>query len=473
MRKNEFVKRRIVNEGNTRRDSVGKFERVAVWLLAVCVGAIVSGCRDAEKKDVPQAEPPKVTVASPITMELVRWSDTFKGYLESRDFVTIRSQISGRVEEICFEDGSEVKKGDPLVKIDPRMFVATVESTKASLAKAQANSDLMKAELDRCLALRESGATTQADQDSAQANYDESLAQIQVQEAALAQANLNLEYTVIVAPMDGLVDRHQASVGDMITAGQTPIVEITSVDPIDAYLSIDENSLRKLQAMTRNRPVDENQKVPVYFRLVDEMDSNSPEHVGVASFSGIRINSSTGTILVWVSIENPKNAAGRREFVPGMFVRARIPLSAERIKKVLVPETAIGSSQNLKYLLVVGEDGVVESRFVKLGAMEGELRVIEEGVTPQDRIVINGLLRARPGAKVTPEEGVIEPPAETTVAAPVALGPAAIDSDEKTEEETSELSTNSDDTAGTETTKTMETPAETESAATDAQKEGR
>ena len=394
---------------------MGKCNMFCAAILIVSL----AGCQQRATPEAPAVEPPKVTVASPIEVDLLDWTRDFVGYLQSRDAVTLRSQVGGLLQAIHVDDGAEVKKGDLLMEIDPRMYEAAVASTKAALAQANARANQMKAELDRTLALRPSGAATQSDEDAARANHEESVAQIDIQKSALRQAELNLEYTKIVAPMDGVMNRHQTSVGDLVTPNTTPLIDMVSINPMDGYFTIDENTLRSLQKAIRDVDISQDVEIPTYFQLVDEMNGSDPDmssYRGIIRFFSPTVNSSTGTIRVWMTVDNPRSENGHREFASGMCFRTRVPLGTKQ-KKILVPESAIGSNQSLKYLLAVDADNTVRLQIVELGEREGLFRVIRSGIMPTDRIIINGLLRARPGAKVMPESGTIEPPSEETKSA--------------------------------------------------------
>ncbi len=382
---------------------------MSTTLRMVWIGCLlfVVGCT-RQAAELPKSEPPKVTVATPIEMELVDYAE-FSGYIDAVDSVELRSQVGGYLETIAFEDGAEVKKGDLLFQIDPRLYQANVDQAKASLTQAEARTKQMKADLDRTTALIPSGASTQADLDEATANYDESVAQVEVKKAELASAELNLEYSRVTAPMDGRMDRRLVSVGNLVTANMTQLANMISVDPMYFYFTMDEHVLLELQKRVQklDSKNDKDGFIPAYFGLLDE--ANTP-HQAKVDFFATRVSSSSGTLEVRAIFDNPKNEFGRRKFITGTYVRVRIPTDVAT-KKILVPEAAIRTNQSLKYLMVVNDKNEVESRSITPGRLEGTLRVIEDGITTQDKIVINGLQRARPGIVVTPEVGQIEPPA--------------------------------------------------------------
>lgn len=384
-----------------------------VVLLTLSLSLSVGCTRQAA--ELPKSEPPKVTVATPIETELVDYAE-FSGYIDAVDSVELRSQVGGYLNTIAFEDGSEVKKGDLLFLIDPRLYQAKVDQAKAALTQSEARTKQMKADLDRTTALMPSGAATQADLDKATADYEESVAQVEVKKAELASVELNLEYSKVTAPMDGCMDRHLVSVGNLVTANVTQLANMISVDPMYLYFTMDEHILLELQkrVQTMDSKKDKDGFIPAYFGLLNEKATPNQAKV---DFFATRVSPSSGTLEVRAIFDNPKNEFGRRKFVTGTYVRVRVPTCAAT-RKILVPEAAIRTNQSLKYLMVVNAKNEVESRSITPGRLEGTLRVIEEGITTQDKVVINGLQRARPGIVVTPEAGKIEPPA-TSASMPI------------------------------------------------------
>jgi len=356
-----------------------------------------------------QAAPPAptVTVAKPLIKDMEEWSD-FTGQFEARESVEVRARVSGYLESINFTDGQIVKKGDLLFVIEPRPFELALETAKAQLAQTEAQVQLAQQQLDRTAQLRKNDYATKE-------TYDERVSQVAIatasRDAALAavnQAQLNLDYTRVTAPVSGRMGRHEVSVGNLVMGGVTGsttlLTTIVSLDPIWLVFNVSEG-----EGMTYKRLVQKGEiksprdnAVEVQGQLMDEKTWTLK---GTIDFVDNQYDRSSGTIRVRAAFANPNLF-----ITPGQFGRVRVPMS-QLHPTILVPDAAVVTDQSVKLLFTVSPDGTVVPKPVELGPVtDDNLRVIRSGITADDQVIINGLLRARPGAKVTPEEGKIEAP---------------------------------------------------------------
>jgi RND family efflux transporter MFP subunit len=354
---------------------------------------------------VPIVAPPPVTVSTPLVREVTEW-DEFTGQFAAVEYVEIRARVSGFLQTIHFEDGQLVKQGDPLFVIDPRPFEIAKASADAQLAQAAAKLDLAEKQLARAAALRARDVVAASNFEERQAEVRSSQGQLDSAKAAVRSAELNLEFTRVTAPRAGRVGRHEVSIGNLITGGadgaSTLLTSIVALDPLFFYFDMSESDLLAYQRAFERGKMQSTRdtKVPVFVRLIDE--PNWPRQ-GVIDFVDNQVNRSTGTIRVRASIPNPDFFV-----TPGQFARLRLP-GSEPYNAMLVPDEAVVSDQSRKVVMTVKEDGSVEPKVVRPGPMIDGLRVIRDGLDEKDRVIINGLLRARPGAKVTPRPGKIEP----------------------------------------------------------------
>jgi len=350
------------------------------------------------------AAPPPVTIAKPLVKEITEW-DEFTGQFEAVDSVEIRARVSGYLESIHFTDGQIVKEGDLLFVIDPRPFEITLTSAQAALNSAQARVDLAKQQLARADKLKKSDFVSQSTFDERTQEMLSAAADAEVAKAAIAAAKLNLSFTRVLAPMSGRIGNHKVSVGNLITGGDgggaMPLASIVSLDPIHFNFDVSEQDFLAYQRAAASGKLtsarDERLKVSAH--LTDETDWPLQ---GSMDFVDNSVDRTTGTIRARAVFPNPKLL-----ITPGQFGRVRIP-GSDPYDAVLIPDTAILSDQSQKIVMTVKADGTVEPRVVRPGPLIDGLRVIREGLSGTDDIVIDGLLRARPGAKVAPSAGKIE-----------------------------------------------------------------
>jgi RND family efflux transporter MFP subunit len=349
--------------------------------------------------------PPKVTVAKPLIREMIEWKD-FTGQFEAVDSVDIRARVSGYLESINFTDGQIVKKGDLLFVIEPKPFELALESAKADLAQANANLDLAKSQLARTAELVKKSYATAETYDTRVAQVNTATATRDSAIARLNQAQLNLDYTRVTAPIAGRASRHELSVGNLVIGGTTGtptlLTTIVSLDPIHIFFNVSEaDGMTYKRLVARGEiPSARERKVEVQAQLMDESDWPLK---GIIDFVDNQYDRSTGTIRVRAAFPNPEYF-----ITPGQFGRVRVPMS-QLHPVMLVPDAAVVTDQSTKLLFNVAPDGTVVPKPVQLGpVIDGNLRIVRSGITKDDDVIVVGLLRARPGQKVTPEQGTVE-----------------------------------------------------------------
>ena len=374
-----------------------KASSIPVMLALLALG--LAGCEPAQPRAALPAAP-AVTVAKP-TKRLVAEQDEYVGRFVAVDAIEIRARLSGYLDTIHFKDGQLVKKGDLLFTIDRRPFEATLAQTQANLTQARANFAYAEADLERGQGLVRGSTITQQTFDQRTQAKRVAEASVAAQEAAVRQATLDLEFTELRAPASGRIGDRRVSAGNLVTGGTTGtttlLATITSIDPIRFEFTMDEASyLRYMRvagdhAAATNRGID----TAVSLKLIDEPKFS---HVGKMDFVDNAIDRNSGTIRGRAEFPNPGGT-----LTPGMFGRIQVPAGPPS-ETVLVPEVAIGTEQVRKFVLVVGDDNVARPKYVTLGPVMDGLRVVSAGLEPDDRVIVNGLMRARAGAKVAPQE---------------------------------------------------------------------
>lgn len=342
---------------------------------------------------------PPVTVAAAIERQFNE-SDEFAGRLDAVEKVELRPRVSGYIEKIHFAQGAEVAKGDLLVDIDARSFEQEVRRAEAQVTGARTRFELAAGELARVEKLVESGAVSRQELDeraSARRDAESALASAQ---ASLETARLNLGYTRVRAPVSGRTGRAELTAGNFVTAGQSVLTSIVSIDPIYAVFEADEQAFLKYADLSRRAAGVRTAKNAVYMGLSNE---EGFPHKGVISFVDNRLNPQTGTILARALFDNRE-----RRFTPGLFARVKL-VGARSANAVLIDDRAVGTDQNKRFVLVVGPDNKVTYREVKLGAHFEGLRVVREGLKKDEVIVVVSLQRVRPGSMVQPTRVPMDP----------------------------------------------------------------
>jgi len=379
--------------------------RVAPLMLASAVA--LAGCGEGAPKQAAPAAP-AVTVAKPQKQTVTDY-DEYVGRFIAVDSVEIRSRVSGYLDKVHFKDGQIVKQGDLLFTIDRRPFETALAQARATLAQAKANLAFAESDLARASQLvRDRTITEQTFEQRTQAKRVAE-ASVAAQEAAVRQTELDIQFTELRAAVTGRIGDRRVSEGNLVTGGTggntTLLATVVSIDPIRFEFTFDEASFLRYERLGNvGKDIDSRGTgVEVGVRLIDESDF---KHSGKMDFIDNVIERASGTIRGRAMLANPEGV-----FTPGMFGRVRVPGSPP-FEALLLPDAAIGSEQVRKYVLVVDNENAARMRYVTLGQTVGELRVIKEGIGPDDRVIVNGLMRARPGAKVTPQEqGAPTPPA--------------------------------------------------------------
>jgi RND family efflux transporter MFP subunit len=378
-----------------------------VFLAAALIVWPLAACDDAPDAaaDAAAGAPPPVTVARPLAKEIVEW-DEYTGQFAPIEYVEVRARVSGYLESIHFEDGQVVEAGQKLFVIDPRPFEIALAAAKARAAQAGARVELARQQLERASQLR-------ARENISGATYDERVQEmrvasgdLEIARADVRAAELNLAYTEITAPIGGRIGRHDVSIGNLVSGGAgngtTLLTTIVALNPIHFVFDISEaNYLAYQRAIAdgRLKPTRDG-GVAVQVRLFDEKGWGRQ---GVLDFLDNQVDRTAGTIRARATFENADFF-----ITPGQFGRLRLP-GSELYQAILIPDRAIVADQSSKLVMTVAPDGTVVPRPIRPGPREFGLRIVREGLGPDDRIVIDGLLRARPGGKVTPQPGTIEP----------------------------------------------------------------
>ncbi|MCA0302457.1 MAG: efflux RND transporter periplasmic adaptor subunit [Proteobacteria bacterium] len=376
-------------------------------LLAV-VGLVLFSTLATVAPAVAQGGPPAmpVTVSPPLAKRVTQW-DEFSGRFEAVAQVEVRARVSGFIDKIHFRDGQLVNVGDLLFTIDKRPFEIAVESAQAELARNKAQVDLAELQVERGAALIKSRTITDAEYDQRKANLAVARAQYKSAESALRQAELNLDWSDVRAPLAGRISDRKVDAGNLIQGGQqgaTLLATIVTLDPIRFVFDISEaDYLRYTRLFLSGALASSRDAIPVRIRLADETDWTRK---GTVDFVDNTLSARSGTMRTRAVVDN-KNQL----LTPNVF--GRVQLFGGEYDALLVPDTAIVSDQARKIVFVVGPDNVVQARVVTVGPIIDGLRVIRDGLAPTDNVVLDGLANpmVRPGAKVVPQKGEIKAPA--------------------------------------------------------------
>jgi RND family efflux transporter MFP subunit len=374
-----------------------------------------------------------VTVSKPVQKSVTEYKD-FIGTTAAVEKVDVKPRVWGYLKKVNFTDGAEVNLGDVLYEIDPSTYQAALDAAEAKVRLDQAQLAYNEAEYRRNLNLRRSGSVSQEDVEKSLAARDTAAASVQADQAQAAQSRLDLEYTKVIAPISGRMGRTEVTVGNLVQGGQaaaTLLATLVSQAPMYAYFDVDERTMQRVQKLIREGKYTSARRTPRqiltagvglmalrpgnFVGLTDHFslprvpvtmalasDTGFP-HQGSIDFVNNQVTASTGTLRVRAVFPNQE-----RFLTPGEFVRVRVPIGNPH-DAILVSDRALDSDQGQKFVYVVNDKNEVVNRPVTVGALYDGLREIEEGLNPDDRIIINGLQRVRPGVKVEPKEGKMEP----------------------------------------------------------------
>src|ERR1700676_3911595 len=336
-------------------------------LAAVFVPLLMTLLAACKRVAAPQAPPPaSVTVSQPLQREVIRW-DQYSGYLSSPKTVTVSARVSGLIEQAPFQEGAIVHAGDLLFKIDPRPFQADLDNKKAAVAQARATAIKTRADFGRSTELINQQVIAPSDFDTTKASYGEAAASLDAAEAALETSRLNLEWTEVRAPITGRVSRMNVTVGNLVNGGSgqpTPLTTIVSIDPLYAYINVPESAALRYQQLALNDKQGNVAGANIACSLQLENETNFP-HQGVIDFVDNQVDVNTGTQQIRCVFANPTTI-----MTPGLFALTRIPASG-RYQALLLPDAAVNTDKNGRYLLIVGANDMVQQRPVKLGALFG------------------------------------------------------------------------------------------------------
>jgi RND family efflux transporter MFP subunit len=367
---------------------------IARAFLLSAASLALSACN--EKNAYVPPPPPKVTVAQPLQKPVTSYIEV-TGTTQTINKVDLEARVQGYLEQINYKDGTLAKKGTVLFVIQRNTYEAQLQQAQATLKANEAELLNAQGQYRRQETLGKDQFASQAHVDDAKSKLDQSAAAVENSKASVELATINLGYTKVAAPFDGVVTRHLASVGQLVGySGPTKLATIIQLDPIYVYFNVSETVVLRIkeELAREGKTVRDIHDVAVEIGLQTE---DGYPHKGMVDYIAPQVDPSTGTLEVRAVLEN-KNLA----LLPGLFVRVRVPVH-RRGNGLLVEDTVIGSSQLGEYVLVVGKDNTVEQRTVKVGQLDGKLRAIESGLTAEDWVVTNGLQRAIPGNKVDPE----------------------------------------------------------------------
>jgi RND family efflux transporter MFP subunit len=362
-------------------------------IITLAVLLLLTACNDNHYVPPP---PPKVLVAHPLQQEVTRYLET-SGNLAAVNSTNLVARVPGFVQEIKFTDGATVKSGDPLFVIEPDSYETALAQSKAEKEGADATVTQAQADYTRQTELQGKEFASKATLESSTATRDSAVAKQKQAAADTRQAEINLSYTQVKAPFDGIVTARQVSIGELVGMGNpTVLATVVQLDPIYVNFNIGEQDVLRLRAGIRQRGLTEAElrQIPIEIGLGNE---TGYPHKGTLDYAYPGVNPSTGTLAVRGILQN-----SNRALLPGYFARIRVPL-AQDPAALLVPDEAIGTDQGGRYVLVVGKDDVVEQRKVAIGQAVGDLRVVANGLKPDDRVIVSGLSRAFPGQKVDPQ----------------------------------------------------------------------
>jgi membrane fusion protein, multidrug efflux system len=369
--------------------------------IGTAAGLLVGLCAGPALAQAPGGPPPTVSVAKPVVREIVE-RDAYTGRFDPVEFVEVRARVTGYLDKIAFQDGATVKKGDLLFVIDRRPYKAALDQAQATLTSAKARLNFTQTDLDRAQTLSRSGNISEQVTDQRRQASQTAQADVDNAEAALRQAQLNYDFTEVRSPINGRISRRLVTEGNIVITDQTLLTTIVSLDPIYFGFTVDERSFLKYQGSLGigMGQTQQGKGVPIVIALTGE---EKPTRKGTLDFVDNRVDNQTGTVLLRATVENPDG------FIkPGLFGIVSLP-ATKPFQGILIPDDAVAANQDKRIVYVIAEDGTASAKDVKLGPKVDGYRVISGGLKGDETIVINGITRVRPGAKVTPEMKTLPP----------------------------------------------------------------
>jgi len=379
----------------TSRQAVafGQIRSVMAWGITSLLLVTLGACQ--EKTAYKPPPPPRVTVSKPMRQEVTDYLE-LTGNTQAVNTVQLRARVQGYLEKVFFQDGQVVKKGQPLFQIERDTYVAKLKQAEGQILTQEARLNHAKTEFARFSSLVQQRAAAQTDVDQWRDTRDSAEGALREAKAARDLARLDLNYTLVTAPFDGRIDRRLVDPGNLVGAGEnTLLAQMSQLDPIYVYFTVNDLDLRRLLRETGGIPGQTQAKKPPI--LVGLPNEEGYPHQGYLDFAAVSLTTTTGTLLLRGVLSNPHG-----DILPGLYARVRLAV-AEKSAALLVPQKAVGYDQIGSYVLVVDDKNVVERRNVKTGPVVNGSIVIDEGLTGNERVVVEGLLYAVPGREVTPE----------------------------------------------------------------------
>ncbi|ATG01117.1 MULTISPECIES: efflux RND transporter periplasmic adaptor subunit [Lelliottia] len=363
-------------------------------LGAMFLSVLLVGCDDGVAQNaVPQA--PAVSAANVVVKSISQW-DSFNGRIEAVESVQLRPRVSGYIDKVNYTDGQEVKKGEVLFTIDDRTYRAELEQAQASLARAKTQASLARSEANRTDKLVNTNVVSREEWEQRRSAATQAQADIRAAQAAVDAAQLNLDFTKVTAPIEGRASRALITSGNLVTAGDSASVLTTlvSLKTVYVYFDVDEATYLHYQNLARSgQGASSNHlALPVEIGLVDE---EGYPHQGKVDFLDNQLTPSTGTIRMRALLDN-----AQRQFTPGLFARVRLPGSAE-FNATLIDDKAVLTDQDRKYVYIVDKEGKAQRRDITQGRLAAGLRIVQQGLNPGDKVIIDGLQKVfMPGMPV-------------------------------------------------------------------------
>jgi RND family efflux transporter MFP subunit len=362
-------------------------------LVALAVALLLAACGEQNRYVAPP--PPKVVVAHPVRQPVTHYLEV-TGNTAPINSVDLVARVQGFLQEIHYKDGDTVKQGTLLFTIEPEPYQVKVDQMKAAEAAAAATLKQAEAEYKRQADLASRDFASKSTLDQALATRDSAQANVEQAKANTRAAEINLGYTQVKAPLDGIVTAHLVSVGELVGTSPTQLATIVQLDPIYVNFSVSEQDVLRVRAEMKRQGLTPADLKKVSAEVGLQSETGYP-HKGLLDYAAPTVNAATGTLPVRAILPN-----GDRALLPGYFVRVRVPVQ-QQADALLVPDVALGSDQGGRYVLVVDQDNTVEQRKVEVGPSVGTSRVIDSGLKPDDRVVVAGVIRAIPGQKVDPQ----------------------------------------------------------------------
>lgn len=361
-----------------------------IFLLTCLVSLI--GCGKNENPNATAPPKPSVVSSQPLQQEIVEW-DEYTGRLQAVESVEIRSQVFGYLKQVGFKDGGKVKKGDLLFVVDPRPYMAQLHQAKAESDRAKSRLELAQNDVQRAKRLLKEQAISEEEYDTRSKNLVQAAASLESSKATVELAQLNVDFTQVRAPIPGRISRKLITEGNLVTADATVLATIVSVDPIHVYVDADERSVLKYRRLSIEGKRQSARDFKIYVEMA-LMDEQGFPHQGYIDYVDPELNPATGTIRARGVFANPDDLLG-----PGLFARVRVPGSG-KYPALLISDRAIAIDQGKQFVMVVNKDNHAEYRPIQTGRMHEGLRIVTEGLSPQDWVITNGLQFVRPGIAV-------------------------------------------------------------------------